>query len=172
MNFIVINLNFDYESLTEALNHTNIGEGTSMNPISLDVFVKNNLNSFLHIQEGEDFGLSFNFEANSLQPEFCFLKFRNITKNHNNFMSLQDWQNYFEIDANNKDIVVAPDGSLYIKPTITNGEQKVEIKSKQPSISNFNDIYLAYTVVLFLYINNIKYFFKIDPLVRISSKPR
>ena len=87
-------------------------------------------------------------------------------------MSLQDWQNYFEIDANNKDIVVAPDGSLYIKPTITNGEQKVEIKSKQPSISNFEDIYLAYTVVLSFYINNKKYFFKIDPLVRISSKPR
>lgn len=172
MNFIVINLNFDYESLSEALNYTDIGQGSSVNPIPLDFFVKNNLNSFLHIQEGEDFGLSFNFETNSLQPEFCFLKFRNITKNQNNFMSLQDWQNYFEIDANSKDIVVAPDGSLYIKPTITNGEQKVEIKSKQPGISNFNDIYIAYTVVLSFYINNKKYFFKIDPLVRISSKPR
>lgn len=172
MNFTVINLNFDCESLIEALNHTDIGQGSSVNPIPLDVFVKNNLNSFLYIHEGEDFGLSFNFESNSLKPEFCFLKFRNITKNQNDFMSLQDWQNYFEIDANNKNIVVAPDGSLYIKPTITNGEQKVEIKSKQPSISNFEDIYLAYTVVLSFYINNKKYFFKIDPLVRISSKIR
>ena len=106
-----LNLDFETEGLIEAVRNTDMGEGTHLNPMSLDLFVKNDLKGFFVITEGEMFCLNLTFETDSLQPKLQYLKFINLKKGLNGYMTKKDWQVYFEIDDNDSSKIVSPDGS-------------------------------------------------------------
>lgn len=87
-------------------------------------------------------------------------------------MTKSDWKKYFEIEDSDATKIVTPDGSLFSTSTSNNGVQSFDIVSKKDSITVNEDIYISYTIVLSFLIETKTYFFKIDPLVRISSKLR
>lgn len=165
-------LDFDFDSLVEAIKNTDIGEGSHISPISLDIFVKNDLKSFYKITDGEGFSVSLSPELEELDPQLCYLKFRNLNKNQKTIMTKSDWKKYFEIEDSDATKIVTPDGSLFSTPNSNNGVQSFDIVSKKDSITVNEDIYISYTIVLSFLIETKTYFFKIDPLVRISSKLR
>ncbi|WP_299223912.1 hypothetical protein [uncultured Psychroserpens sp.] len=165
-----INLDFDIDSLREAIKNTDIGEGSYLNPIPLDAFVVNDIKSFFNIEEGNGFGVFMNFQDVEFQPKCHYLKLQNRNKYQEHIMTLDDWKKYFHVEGHSK-IICAPDGSLFLKPQIDNGVQSFEILSKEGNTSATNkNTYISYTVVLSFFIEDKTYYFKIDPLVKISSK--
>ncbi len=167
-----LNLDINIEGLREAIINTDMGEGTHIHPMSLDLFVKNDLKGIFEITEGEGFVLNLNFQDESYTPSLRYLKFRNLKKGLEEYMTKNDWQTYFEIEDNDPNKLVSPDGVLFLKPTTQNGNQSFEILTKEHDLIILEDLYLSYTVVMSLLIEDKTYFFRIDPFVKVTSKVR
>ena len=168
-----IKFEFDFESLTEAVKNTDIGEGSYLSPIQLDPFVINDLKNFFDIEEGNGFKIYMDFKDVDPQPECHYLRLQNKTKLQSHIMTPENWGTWFDIKEN-VNVLCAPDGSMFLKPYVNNdGLQSFEILTKESDPSTTEkDIYISYTIVLSLFIDDKTYFFKIDPLVKISSKKR
>ncbi|KAB1071354.1 hypothetical protein F6U93_01105 [Tamlana haliotis] len=172
---VVLDLDFDFNELKETLENTHIGEGSHLNPILLDFFVKNDLKGFfLNLVCGESVQFKLNFPGTSIVPKLYYLKFINLSKASQTFMSLEDWQEHIIFKKNDKHSSVAPDGSLFVKPrTIKESNEEyflIKSKDKDQSDCDLKDLYLYYTIVLSFEIDNKEYYFKIDPFVKIHSK--
>ena len=57
-----------------------------------------------------------------------------------------------------------------MKPKEQNGVQGFEILTKKHDPMIIEDVYISYTIVMSFLIEGKSYFFRIDPLVKISSK--
>ena len=167
-----IRFEFDFECLREAVKNTDIGEGSYLSPIQLDPFVINDLKNFFNIEEGNGFTVYMDFKDANPQPECHYLRLQNRNKTQNNIMTPEDWEKRFFIKEN-INALCTPDGSLFLKPFVNNdGLQSFEILTKESDSSTTEkDIYISYTIVLSLLIDNKIYFFRIDPLVKVSSNP-
>ena len=165
-----INIDIDALELIEAIKYTDIGEESYLNPKSLDAFVISDLKNFFNIEEGNGFAVNMNFQDQNLQPKCHFLKLQNINKGQEHIMTKEDWEKCFDI-KDNPNVTYVPDGSLFLKPTENNGLQSFEIITKESDTSNNDKVnYMSYTIVLSFLIDNSRCYFKIDPLVKISSK--
>ena len=167
-----IKFEFDFECLKEAIDNTDIGEGSYLNPIQLDPFVINDLKNFFEIEEGSGFMVYMDFKDTNYQPKCHFLKLQNRNKNQDHIMTKEDWEKCFDI-KDDPNVAYVPDGSLFLMPTSNDGLQGFEILTKEsdPSTTAKNT-YISYTIVLSLSIDDHTYFFRIDPFVRLTSKDR
>lgn len=161
-----LDVDFDINGIIEAINNTDTGEGTHLKPITIDFFVKNNLKGFFDIKFGTNFSININFKNIEHNPNFYYLKLRNVCKTQNNIMSLESWKRFFSFNNN---MIVAPDGSLFITPH-KEGNDEIFIVDTKCFKDTDEVLYLSYSIVLSFEINKKEYFFSIDPLVKISSK--
>ena len=157
-----LDLSFLTSDLLDAINSTNIGRGTPLNPILMDGFVKNRLNGIPVIKAGEEISLQLSGDSNIIKPQLIYGEIQNITQGHNGYMSKEDWLQFFEWDDTDKTKVVSPNGILYVKP---DSEGVCRIQSK----TSIQDIIIYYGVVICFTYNNVICYGKVDPLAKISS---
>ncbi|SDM42405.1 hypothetical protein [Kriegella aquimaris] len=161
------------KGLEEAMNDTYLDLGTPYRPIAIDNFVNIEKNEFPEITEkttisislkpaddGPSFGLS--------NPELVCCKAKNVGKDFiNQDGKLEDhWKKIFNYKK--KWVQNTPDGTLYISP---NKKHKCVIKTKEALKRN----YISYSIMFSMLFENSKgekrkYYFNLDPLVKISSR--
>lgn len=164
-----VNIDVDADALKEAINYTDIGEGSYLNPMPLDAFLVKKIDSFFSIEEGNGFAVYINFEDQELSPECHYLRFRNRNKHQDHIMTEEDWAKCFEIDC--PSITYAPDGSLFLEPSPKGSGWSFAILSKKnENSSNDKDNYLSYAILISFIINDKTYYFIFDPFVRVTGK--
>ncbi|WP_298512225.1 hypothetical protein [uncultured Kordia sp.] len=166
--------------LLEAINNTDIGLGTSANPILIDGFVSINDANLYEFFSGEtiafqlesDYGKEKEFDLLPLELVGCHI--HNVGQDFNRrFVSLPNpWENIF--DTAPKSIIKLPDGSLSIEPI----DKICAITVAKGLDDKVLDTYVSYRVVLksTTTVKNAEgreilrtFYFVIDPLIKITS---
>ncbi|WP_339715305.1 hypothetical protein [uncultured Kriegella sp.] len=159
------------KGLEEAMNDTYLDLGTPYRPIAIDNFVNIEKNEFPEITEETTISISLIADGNDSSgglksPELVCCKAKNVGKDfvkHDG--NLQEyWNNIFKYKK--KWVQNTPDGTLYISPK----KKKCVIKTKEALKKN----YISYSIMFSMVFENSegakrKYYFNLDPLVKISS---
>lgn len=158
-----LKLSFFIDDIIDAVLKTEIGDGSPQNPIILDAFIKNRLSGMPVVTAGTRIELILDPESSKqINPRLIYGAIRNITKGFSGYMDVTAWQEYFDWDTSDPLYVVGPNGHLYISPD-SNGACSILSKESQ------QNIFIAYGAVITFMINNRNYFFRVDPLAKISS---
>ena len=162
------------KDLENAVNTCYLGLGTPYQPIDVDNFVDLNGNQFPDIPENAKITLKLQPQENDYQyrlndPVLVCCKVKNVGRAFNDKDDIP--KNYWEkiFDCNHKQIYSAPDGTLYIAP---NKDNACIISTKK----DIPDSFVSYSIIFSLIIKHKdgykrRYYFILDPVVRISSNP-
>lgn len=165
-----VNIDIDAKALKEAINFTDIGEGSYLKPMPLDPFLVDKIDSFFNIEEGNGFAVNINFKDQDLSPKCHYLRFRNRNKHQDHIMTKEGWAQCFEIEGN-PHITYAPDGSLFLEPNPTSSGASFAILSKiSADPTSSKDNYLSYAILVSFKFDGKTYYFVFDPIVKVSSK--
>ena len=165
-----LTISYDIEEIVDTINFLYPGKGSLNDPFPLDNFVKNDLKGLREVNFGEHIIIELDSgPLNDGDPKFCYCKIENITKGSKNLVTKKDWSQYYHFEKDSDKESVAPNGSLFIKPT-NNEINIVTAKPETSGLMNLLFIYFSYTLVISFIYKKEKYYFTLDPLVKISSK--
>lgn len=165
--------NIQVKPLLEALSNTTLAAGTITNPLPADGFIKLNQPDFTIFNPGNVIKIKFSSknkkELKGILFSVVYCKVENVGKVFNEAVltTFDFWNVIFNTDS--KNIVLPPDGNLYIIP---NAKNVCRIRVQNGN-SDKKDItsYLSYNIVFSVTFKKKKYYLKIDPLLKISSNP-
>lgn len=166
--------------LLEAINNTDIGLGTSSNPIIIDSFVSINDADLFEFFSDEmiAFQLVSDYEkesdTNSLVLELVGCHIHNVGQDFNKrFVTLPNpWKNIFDITPDT--ILELPNGSLSVKPV----KDVCSIKVARGLDDQILNTYVSYEVILksTITMKDVSekeilrtFYFVIDPLIKVTS---
>ena len=163
-------ISYDIKDIIDTINYLYPGKGTLDNPFPIDNFVKNDLKGLSKVNFGEHIIIELDSgPLNEVDPQFCYCKIQNITKGSKNLVNKKDWSQYYHFEKNSDKEIVAPNGYLFIKPK-NNQINIVTAKPETSRLINLSFVYFAYTLVLYFIYNKERYYFKLDPIAKISSR--
>lgn len=156
-------------ALDEAIKYTNIGSGTISEPIRIDNFVSSYENKLPEITYNTKVKASFG--ANNRNPnednQIICCKIKNVSKSSE---GPTKWKNIFDCDPNLT--YSAPDGGLYILPDTSDLlDVSCHITTKPKEKWLEENVFISYSILFCLSIENKPYYFNFDPLAKISSNP-
>ncbi|MDP2688292.1 MAG: hypothetical protein Q8O62_13795 [Aequorivita sp.] len=163
------------KDIEEVMESCYLGLGTSYQPIPADNFMSIGDNKFPDIPSNAKINIKLYSENEDAQiykltnPQLVCCTLKNIGKafNDKDFIANDYWNIIF--DCNPENILSAPDGTLYIAPV----EENVCVIATK---NDFPETLAAYSILFSLNIENTdgygrKYYFILDPVVRIRSRP-
>ena len=161
----IVTLSFFTQDIKDAIVNTDLGEGTPLNPISIDAFVKNDLGGLPVVAAGSILEMRVEHDHPEIAvPKLLYSKIQNITKNYSGFMNEEAWREIFDWSNWEELYTVAPDGSLYVA---ADEEGVCQILTRKTT----TDIFIAYRAALSFEFDNRNYYFSIDPFAKIVSNP-
>ncbi len=166
-----ISFSVQFRRLGEAIATCNLGIGNVFAPIVIDGFVTINDYDLDTFYGGETIRMEFDSKTVPRDFQVVCCKINNVGKEYNSgsLSVLNPWDNIF---VKNEQTLYLPDGSLCIMPEKNVCE--ITVMEGVPSYPDkFN--YISYSIIFSLnYLENDelrKYYFIIDPLLKISSNP-
>jgi len=175
-------ITLDY--LKEAIQHMDLGEGTSRFPIPFDSFINTtNLDSIPWVGpfNGGSLSMTLHDDTGVISPgynaqlHYCYG--RSLDKDGNS-PNKSDWLRYFNFSNQQQidgEVVVSIDGSLWVMADPNLNSCSIPWVPVDPSPPT-EEMYIKYSAVLSLDLidkpttgTTRKYYFVIDPLVKISS---
>lgn len=173
-----ISFNVQVARLHEAITKADIGLGTSSYPIVINNFVTINDPNLYSFCPGEKITITLidtiiNPETPRLDLELVSCRLLNIGQEFNNSESTlaNPWSGVFNLDT--KNIVIASDGSLSIKPE----NNACSITIAEDSNKSSKTTFISYSILLkskVLTSTNTEkvFYFLIDPLIKVTSGGR
>ena len=157
-------------SLTEAVNHFDLGLGTLSNPINADAFVNINTPEIATFYNGEEISIEVNTGGgSSVDPILINCGIRDLTKETDLGAILTNKVLSEVFDIEDEKVQLLSNGSISITPEDNGSQCVIGIKDQA-----FPDTYVAYSITFSLLLKNedgtqSRYYFIVDPLLKISS---
>ncbi|MEH6762961.1 MAG: hypothetical protein V7655_00545 [Aequorivita antarctica] len=164
------------KDIEEVVQSCYLGLGTPYQPIPVDNFISIGDNRFPDIPAEAKIDIKLHAEDEDLNtynltnPQLVCCTLKNIGKafNDKDFIAKDYWDTIFDCEP--KNILSAPDGTLYIAPSLEENICRIATKN------DFPDTLVAYSILFSLNIEHSdgygrKYYFILDPVVRIRSRP-
>lgn len=151
------------ETLKNVVTDFKTNKGTMSEPLPTDGLVITNIIGIPKFTP--DHKIKFVLESPEESVQLCYVWFQNIIRSGRN-NSIQ-WSSVFKNLSSDDSFTIPPDNSLYATPN-TSHKNTVSL-TVQDNIGD--EEYNLYYTILFSYTlqNNAKFFFSIDPLMKISS---
>ena len=156
------------KAIKETIRKCFVGIGTPYHPIRVDNFVDLNGFEFPVIQGNTQIAISLESKKKSgMDHQLLCCRVINVGREYNEKCDFPEshWETIFK--ANESNLFGAPDGTLFISP---NKKDQCKISTRK----KVHDVYVAYSIIFSLDIKLRKgykrrYYFILDPVVRISS---
>ncbi|AXT60574.1 hypothetical protein D1816_09495 [Aquimarina sp. AD10] len=151
------------ETLKKVVTDFKTTKGTMDEPLPTDGLLIPNIIGIPKFTPNHE--ITFVLEPKEESIQLCYVCFQNVTKSGRD-NSIQ-WSSVFKNVSSDESITIPPDNSLYAAPH-TSHKNTVSL-TVQDNIGD--EEYNLYYTILFSYTlqNNAKFFFSIDPLMKISS---
>ncbi|KAA1247922.1 hypothetical protein [Aquimarina sp. RZ0] len=153
------------ETLKKVVTDFKTTKGTMSEPLPTDGLVITNIIGIPKFTSNQE--IKFVLESQEESIQLCYIWFQNIIKSGRN-NSIQ-WSSVFKNISSDESCTIPPDNSLYVAPNKSGDDKNTVSLTVQDNIGD--EEYNLYYTILFSYTlkNNAKFFFSIDPLMKISS---
>ncbi|TSE10819.1 MULTISPECIES: hypothetical protein [Aquimarina] len=178
----IITFNVHYETLEEVITNLELGMGTMYKPIPIDGLVLKSFLGIPNIEPNTDIKiyLQTNTESNTeSKATITYCKIQNVGKvftietQKSQTKSLNPWNIIFSFTTEDEEagkFRTTPDGSLYVSPNPRMSDL-VEITTQSEDVLPEGLTYISYSIIFSLFIESKgqSYYFRIDPLAKVSS---